>query len=117
MNSWPTTLPQRMQVQGYQSGLGDGRLRSENDTGKAKLRRRFSAIPRPLAGAMFMTQEQLAILQDFVRTTLSEGVLPFEFPAQGEPGTWIVQIGRSMPAWVPEGGLHWRVSLDLVILP
>lgn len=117
MNSWPSTLPQRMLVNGYQTGLGDGRLRSSTDAGVAKLRRRFSAVPRPLSGSIMATAEQLETFKTFVEDTLKGGVLPFTFPAQGEDGTWTCQIGQNAPTWSASGPDVWTISLDLVILP
>ncbi|WP_078709167.1 hypothetical protein [Consotaella salsifontis] len=116
MNVWPATLPQRAQVEGYQAGLGDGRLRSTTDAGGAKVRRRFSYAPRPLKLTMEMNADQLATFQTFVEGSLGGGVLPFQIPAQGEEGTWIVQLGQSMPQWSPISWNLWRVSLDLLVL-
>ncbi len=116
MKQWPSTLPQVGLVDGYQSGTGDGRLRSEVDAGTAKVRRRFSAVVRPLSIVMEMTADQLATFRAFVSNDLAGGIMPFQFPAQDEAGTWIVQFGRDMPTWSPRG-LGWAVKLDMVILP
>lgn len=117
MNVWPASLPRKLLVDNFKTGTGDGRLRSSTDSAIAKVRRRFSAIPRPLSGTMFMSRDQLDAFRDFVRNDLAAGSLPFQFPAQGEDGTWIVQFGQDMPSWVPKGPRYWIVSLDLVILP
>lgn len=116
MISWPSTLPQGFMSDGYQSGMGDGRARSDTDSGIAKVRRRFSAVPRPLSGNMYMTDAQLATLKGFIADDLAGGSLPFTFPAQDESGTWTVQFGKDVPAW-GRMGLGWSVKLDLVILP
>lgn len=116
MISWPSTLPQRALRDGYQSGLGDGRARTETDAGIAKVRRRFSAIPRPLTFSMYMSAAQLATFKTFMTTDTAGGIKPFTFPGQDEDGSWIVQFGREMPRWVPKG-IDWIVSFDLVILP
>ena len=116
MKTWPETLPQRGLTDGYQSGTGDGRLRSDNDAGAAKVRRRFSAVVRPLSIIFEMTTEQLSTFRTFVSDDLAGGIMPFTFPAQGEAGTWTVQMGREMPQWSPRG-LGWAVKMDLVILP
>ena len=117
MNVWPATLPQRMDVDGYQESLGDGRLRSQSDAGPAKVRRRFSAVPRPLSVSTELTSAQLATFKTFVVTTLAGGTLPFQMPAQSGTGTWIVQFAQTMPGWTAIPGGRWRLSLDLVILP
>lgn len=116
MIAWPATLPQRAERPGYQSGTGDGRARSGTDSGIAKVRRRFSAIPRPLQLQMKMTRDQLDIFKAFIATDLVEGTKPFTFPNQEGSGTWIVQFGRDMPTWIASTN-KWLVSFDLVILP
>lgn len=116
MNVWPAILPQWIRSDSYQAGLGDGRLQSSTDAGGGKTRRRFSYAPEPVKGSTEMTSAQLATFRAFVEDTLKGGVLPFYFPAQGEPGQWIVKIGQTMPTWTPIG-VQWRVSLDLVRLP
>ncbi|MGN6549764.1 MAG: hypothetical protein ACTHJ3_07715 [Pararhizobium sp.] len=116
MISWPATLPQRAYQDGYQSGLGDGRIRSDTDAGIPKVRLRFSYVPRPLSVTMEMTEAQRAIFEGFVESDLKKGVLPFQFPAQEGTGTWVVQIGQNMPSWTTKG-VGWLVTLDLVRLP
>lgn len=116
MKTWPASLPQGFLLSNSSSGLGDGRLRSQTDAGGAKVRRRFSYVPIPLAGSMMMTKAQLAIFRVFVETDLSGGIMPFQFPAQGEAGTWIVQFGEKLPSWSAVAD-HWEVSLDLLRLP
>ncbi|MEQ1938622.1 hypothetical protein ABMA46_10230 [Mesorhizobium sp. CN5-321] len=116
MIAWPSTLPQTFMSDGYQSGEGDGRIRSTTDSGIAKLRRRFSAVARPLSGSMFMTDMQLAAFRTFFEETTGGGSLPFTFPAQDEAGTWTVQFGQNVPSW-GRMALGWSVKLELVVLP
>lgn len=117
---WPATLPQRFEVDGYQESMGDGRLRSQTESGFAKVRRRFSIVPRPLAAILVLSSDELAIFEAFVRDTLAGGALPFQMPRQAGrgTGTWIVQMAENMPSWTSTGAIdQWRVTLDLVILP
>jgi hypothetical protein len=116
MNVWPSTLPQFVLRDGYQSGTGDGRLRSQTDAGIAKLRRRFSAVPRPLSARAHLSASQLEVFKTFVHDTLKEGSLPFQLPSPEGGDPLIVQFGQNMPTWVPQG-VDWIVSLDLAILP
>jgi hypothetical protein len=116
MNVWPSTLPQFVLRDGYQSGTGDGRLRSQTESNIAKLRRRFSAVPRPLSVKVHMTAAQFATLKTFVEDTLEGGVLPFQFPSSEGGDPLICQFGQNMPNWVPQG-IDWIVTMDLVILP
>lgn len=116
MIAWPATLPQNAERPGYQSGTGDGRIRSQTDSGIAKLRRRFSAVPRPLQLQLTMTWTELDAFKTFVASDLVGGTLPFTFPSQEGAGTWTVQLGQNMPTWVASKN-KWLVTLDLVILP
>jgi len=116
MNVWPATLPQYVDRPGYQSGTGDGRLRSQTETGIPKVRRRFSAVTRPLSVKMYLSAAQLDIFKAFYSTTLVEGSLPFQFPSSEGGDPLICQFGQNTPTWVPQG-VEWIVTLDLVILP
>lgn len=117
MNVWPASLPQRMFITSWQRSLGDARLMSGTDAGGGKMRRRLSYIPEPITCAVEMTTTQRKTFEQFVNVTLKGGVFPFEFPAQDDSGTWVVQIGRTMPAWTFLAPDYWSVSLDLVRLP
>ena len=115
--SWPDTLPQRYRVDGNQMGMGDGRLRSQTDTGPGKMRPRSSAVADPLAVTMRMRSAQLDILKAFVRDDLAGGTLPFTIPVAIGGGTWLVRFADSLPSWVNVGGDRYNVSLALEILP
>jgi hypothetical protein len=116
--TWPDTLPQHLLVDGNHEAMGDGRLKSQTDTGPGKMRRRSSAIARPLSGGMMMTSAQLAILESFVNDTVAGGTLPFYFPMTRGAGTWLVRFATDgLPSWGNVGGLMWSVSLGLEILP
>lgn len=114
---WPATLPQYMLVDGYAQGLGDGRLRSQTDAGPAKVRRRSSAMPKPLQGRMIMDGAQLADLQTFVDMTLMGGSLTFTFPDPVTGSSVLVRFSADLPSWQSRGADNWFVSLDLEILP
>lgn len=113
---WPTSLPQRLMVQGYSQALGDGRLRSQTDTGPGKVRRRSSAMPKPLAGALRMTGAQVLAAAAFVDDVLIGGSLPFTFP---EPltGSPILVRFVDLPSWSCAGGDNYDFAMSLEILP
>jgi len=115
--TWPDTLPQRFLVNGNQEATGDGRLRSPTDTGPGKVRRRSSAVVNPLGGTLRMNAAQLAIFDGFIDSDIAGGSLPFNFPAPYGAGTWLVQIGDTMPSRANVGGDRWNVTLALEVLP
>lgn len=114
---WPAALPQHLLVDGYTQGLGDGRLRSRNDAGPAKVRRRSSAMPGPLQGRMDMSGAQLADMRAFVESTLIGGTLVFTFPDPVTGGALLVRFATNLPSWTSRGPDIWTVSLDLEVLP
>lgn len=114
---WPASLPEGFTFESYNEGVGDGRLRSQTDTGPGKVRRRSSAMPRSLAGQMVMTGAQLETFISFVETTLANGVLPFAFKSQRGGASILVRFGEELPSWQRHGAGKYLVTLNLEILP
>lgn len=112
---WPASLPQYFLIRGYAEAARDNVVRSENEIGPAKARRRATAAARPVSGLMIMTQAQLATLRTFLADTIGDGALAFTFPAQSESGTWLVRLTQAVE--FERIGADWEVSLDLEILP
>ncbi|WP_204349175.1 hypothetical protein, partial [Klebsiella pneumoniae] len=71
-DAWPNTLPQCLNV-GFGEAVGDGLLESQPDAGPPMVRRRSSAVTRPLSGQMRMTRVQIGYLRTFFETTLMGG--------------------------------------------
>jgi len=114
--SWPLTLPQRFLRRGYAEGFKDNIIRSENEIGPAKTRRRATAAIRPVSGIMMMTATELATFQDFVEDDLGDGALAFTMPAQSaDSGTWLVRM--TAPFEISPNDFHWEVSMSLEVLP
>lgn len=113
---WPATLPQGLQRTDYAEGIGDGRLRSQMDAGPAKVRRRSSAMPRPLTGTMVVTSAQIQTVRQFIEETLIGGSLPFCMPAPRTGGPILVRLVE-MPSWSALGGKWYRLNLSLEVLP
>src|SRR5262245_38220680 len=76
---WPDTLPQRLNVQGYQYGFGDIAIRSNPSVGPSQVRPRSSAVASPFGGSMYITTDQLNILRNFYKVTV-RGSDVFLFP-------------------------------------
>lgn len=115
---WPATLPQHFLQDGYSEGVADGRLVSQMEAGPAKVRRRSSAMPRPLTGRMLMDDDQLDDLRGFVDATLIGGSLPFTFPNPTDFGATgiLVRFASALPRWSWRGPDAWDVSIDLEVL-
>jgi hypothetical protein len=117
--TWPTTLPQVPQ-KGYSETGGMNIIRTQTDTGPAKMRRRADS-PATLSCSFLMSTTQVNTFETFVTTSLN-GVLRFYFTHPRKQTTVEVRI-------VPQGNsgdlytltylspVYWRVNLTLEILP
>lgn len=114
-DSWSDGLPHCLPLDGQSEGLADNLVRSQPEAGPAQTRPRSSAMPRPFTGMVVCDRTQLATLRTFYSTTLLQGSLPFNFPAQSEAGTWLVRF-TAPPKWVPNGR-KYSVSIEIEILP
>lgn len=77
---WPLMLPQRPQKTGFQEKAPNNLIRSDMDTGPAKVRRRGGAKPWQVSASYVLTAEQLASLNLFATETIANGALCFDWP-------------------------------------
>lgn len=115
---WPTTLPQKLNVQGHQYTFGDPAIRSAPSVGPSKVRPRSSAVSSPLSGIMFMSTAQLATLRTFYNVTV-RGSDVFVFPDPENPTGPKLNCrfvsGPGVSATLAPG--MWSVSLPLEVIP
>lgn len=114
---WPASLPARFNAGTYSREPGDGRLRSQNSTGAAKVRRRSAAVPAPLSGVITMTTGQALVFRDFVKLDLMNGVLPFYFPDPQTETPILVRFAGKLPKENDAGFDTWAIALDLEVMP
>lgn len=76
---WPSGLPQRPSVGGYQERFAETALRTPMEAGAAKLRQRFTAAPRQIEISFRMSAAQVALMRVFYEETLGGGTLPFDW--------------------------------------
>lgn len=117
VDAWPASLPQKLQREDWGRTLPDGRLRSKNDKGPAKVRLRSSAAAAPMKGSIIVRTEQKEEFEEFVVETLLGGALPFSFPSQEGGLELLVRIGEEMPTVANLGAGWWQISLSLEVLP
>lgn len=114
---WPSTLPQFVEIPGYDETLPFPVVRTSPEKGPAKQRREFTAAPTPIA---FMTDlmnaAQQATFETFYFTTLKHGSLAFDWV---HPRTQSTKTYRFVggPKPVPVSKIHVRYRLSLEILP
>lgn len=138
---WPSDLPQRVTIDGFSSGVRDGRLFAKMDRGPSKLRRLTSAAIKPQSCAINATIDDCARIERFWREDLKDGSLPFLFPSQlldsmplADPGGLFLQDPSGVPIAMtyyelvvfaegaaphvaPQGGMYFTVSFQLNLLP
>lgn len=117
---WPVSLPVQPLEKGYNEGIPDNTLRSGNDAGPAKVRRKAGLIPFPMAVVMLCTAAQVGTLQTFVNTTLSGGALRFEWTHPRTGATVEARFlpnGNKLVDLVPSGPFRWTATFTLEILP
>lgn len=116
---WPISLPQQPLREGFSLRQSSNLLRSEGDSGIAKVRRRGAPRPVTFTCRFRMTDSQRETLAGFVSATLQDGALRFEMPHPVSGATVEVRIvpeGDALFSSVPRG-LGWLVSMTFEVLP
>lgn len=117
MAVWPSGLPQYLLTDGYAQGVGDGRIRSQTDTGPGKVRRRTTAMVRPITGRMLMTGAQVEEMMTWIENDIFGGTMVFDFPDPITRDTVQCVMGEEMPVVAHAGGNIFSVTLNLEIVP
>lgn len=117
MAVWPAELPQYLLSDGFAYGVGDGRIRSRTDTGPGKMRRRTTAMAKPLRGRMLMDGAQVEALEAWLTDDILGGTLVFDFPHPVTRDTVQCVIGEEAPSISHAGGDAFYVNLTLEIVP
>lgn len=114
---WPAALPRQFLAASATETVPNGLLRSENDAGPAKVRRRSVATPWEASGAMLMTQAQYVAFRDFLAADLAGGASVFWFPNQrASTGSWLARI-KPDSVEASRLGPRWRVTFKVEVLP
>ncbi len=113
---WPSSLPQTLRLDGLKTKDQEATVRTDMDTGPAKVRLRFTAASEDVSGSLLLTADELAILQTFFRTTVKRGTLRFNMI---HPVTLLTKEFRfkSSPDTAPSGDGNFIASLSLEAMP
>ena len=117
MASWPASLPQNLNVQGFSYTQQDQVVRTEMDAGPAFRRRRFTAAGIRYSGVIYVDATQHDTLWDFVNNTLNGGVDSFGWthPIDGTAAS--VHL-TAVPTVTPvQTGVLFAAQLQLAIDP
>ena len=116
--SWPATLPQSLEVQGFNADFPDNRIISPMASGPPKLRARGTGASEVIRGANHMTATQLATLWTFYFTTLDSGTKDFDrnHPRTGASKEWhFIGLPTYTRAGFMNGEAAYRVQYDFII--
>lgn len=89
--TWPSTIPTFLAAGNYTETDASAVLRSSVDSGPAKVRRRFTTVPRYIAGTLqSLTSTQVETLRSFYYSDCSGGTLVFSWvhPRTGNDATF-----------------------------
>lgn len=113
---WPPSLPQTPLL-GWAKQLAETRIRTQTDTGPAKVRRQFTSGVEQLSGVQILvTDAQRATFAEFFDDTTSGGALPFEWQM---PDTGSTRNFRFLESPVITSVNHntYRITMNLEALP
>lgn len=137
---WPSELPQRFLVDGYSEKLRDGRILTKTSAGPGKARRRFSSAVIPVSATLHLTLTNKARFERFWTEETDDGTIPFLIDDQtrdlvplvtsggsilldvyGNPvlvaAKWLAMFGQDGPTITPVGGVQYRASFTLNVMP
>ena len=113
---WPVTLQDTMNEEGFSYQDGETRIRSENDFGIPKVRRRFTKAIDTVSVTINLTQAQYSTFRNFFDVSLNGGVNVFDFV---NPLTGLTEEFRfvSPPTYRSIGGGNFVVAMQWEKLP
>lgn len=76
---WPSSLPQMPLIEGYSEVMPTNLIRSNTDTGPAKVRKRGNAKPVVVKASYLLSTQEVEILDEFVEEQLSGGAICFDW--------------------------------------
>ncbi len=116
MTAWPSSLPESVLVSSHGEQLANTALRSSMEAGAPKMRRRFTAAPKPVEVSMVMTGAQTQTFETFFDDTLAGGTLSFEWKLPRTDAATTYRF-REPPSLKPVGPDQWEVAMKLETVP
>lgn len=112
---WPTSLPQCLLQDSFQSAYQDATVRTQMDSGPAYARQRFTP-GKQIQGVLMITKAQIVTLDSFYLVTTQAGTQPFTWTDPSTDADADMTFSAP-PTITPAGGRYWRAALQLYILP
>ena len=114
--TWPASLQQVLNEQGFTYEIGDTAIRSEMETGMPKVRRRFTKPINKLSCSILLNISQYSTFSVFFNTTLNGGVNTFNFNNPLSASTSEFRF-ITPPQISPLGGQVFQVSMQWEEIP
>lgn len=118
MATWPVTLPQAFDNDGYSYEPAENRIISSMDAGAGKQRQKYTAVPFFHSGKMLMTMAQLSTFRAFVANDIGYAN-DFVFPNPLDSGLTDITVRfspMSSPPYkiVPDSPNYVTVAFQLM---
>jgi len=116
MTTWPDTLPASPLLENFQELSPQTAIRTDMDTGPAKVRQRTTAAVGSLLVNYLLSTAETIALDAFYQTTLFGGSGTFDYT---HPRTGATLSCRFVdpPSYAPVNGNYFKVALTLEVLP
>ena len=115
MIAYPDFLPGPL-LAGYTLNQQSNLLRSEMDSGQARVRRRFANVPSTISATWTFTAEQSAWFEYFIDDSLSGGIAWFEMPIKSPFGISICAlrfISSPLESCSPLSPTRWQYKANI----
>ena len=113
--TWPTALPQKPLMAGFQENPQNIVVRSQTDVGPAKARRRTTVAQINFDMQFRLTSAQLATFRTFYATDIQSGVLTYSWK---HPVSNVAGVFRLVePPEIAPAGASWLIGLKVEMLP
>lgn len=112
MSAWPSTLPAPLGSD-YGVDFTDATVRTDMESGPARVRRRYTAAPDMVQLGWKFTEAQMATFRTFFEDTIAMGAAWFDLPLKDGRAAGMVtrEVRFTQPpraAYIP--GFGWHVS-------
>lgn len=119
---FPVEITQHLMVQSYTEKPPNVVIRTQNEQGPDKVRRRTTANVRPMGGTLSVTRAQLEIFDEWFNDTLLGGAEEFEWTNVRTDATKLYRITtipeyRSLSSRDDEDTDAWEISFGLEEMP
>lgn len=118
MPTWPSSLPQKVQVEQFSHEIGTGAVRTEMEAGPDFQRRRSTAAPESFRGRIWLTAAEYETFRTFWRDELGDGALAFDWQHPVTLNAARVQFDVTSPPRVSAvSGEQFALTMQFEVLP